>query len=139
MGFDDTPLHVEVVSADGLIWEGEAISVVARTMEGDIGVMANHEPFLGILVPCAAEVLSADGAREIVAVDGGFLAVSENRVSVLSSYARLAQEISLHDAEMELARAKRALEDGDVSTETMQHFHRASAQVRAAKRASGKH
>lgn len=139
MAFDSSPLRVEVVSADGLIWQGDAVSVVARTMEGDIGIMANHEPLLAILVPSAAEVLSVEGKREIVAVDGGFLSVSDNHVSVLSSYARLAHEISLPEAELELARAQKALENGDVSTETMQHYHRASAQVRAAKRASEKH
>lgn len=139
MAFDGSPLQVEVVCADGIIWQGEAVSVVARTMEGDIGIMANHEPLLAILVPSATEVLSLDGKREIVAVDGGFLSVSENRVSVLSSYARLAHEISLPEAERELARARTALESGDNSTEVMQHVHRASAQVDAAKRYAEKH
>ena len=51
MAFDSTPLRVEVVSAQGLIWEGDAVQVIARTTEGDIGILANHEPFMGILVP----------------------------------------------------------------------------------------
>ena len=139
MAFDSTPLRVEVVSAQGLIWEGDAVQVIARTTEGDIGIMANHEPLLAILVPSAAEVLSTEGTREVVAVDGGFLSVADNRVSLLSSYARLAHEISLPEAERELAAAQKALEGGDASTETMQHVHRASAQVRAAKRAAEKH
>lgn len=139
MAFDSTPLRVEVVSAEGLIWEGDAVSVIARTTEGDIGIMANHEPLIAILVPSATEVLSVDGKREIVAVDGGFLSVSDNRVSVLSSYARMAREIQLPEAERELASAQKKLDDGDVSTETMQHFHRASAQVRAATKAAGSH
>ena len=138
MAFDSSPLHVEVVSADGLIWQGDALSVIARTLEGDIGIMANHEPFMGILVPGAAEVFTTDGKREIVAVDGGFLSVSENRVSLLNGYARMAGEISLPAAESELAKAQLALEKGDVSTETMQHYHRASAQVRAAQKAAGR-
>lgn len=137
MAFDSSPLRVEVVSADGLIWEGDATQVIARTTEGDIGILANHEPFMGILVPGAAEVFVTDGTREIVAVDGGFLSVSENRVSLLNGYARMAREISLAEAESELAKAQLALEKGDVSTETMQHYHRASAQVRAAKKAAG--
>ena len=84
MAFDSSPLRVEVVSADGIIWQGEALSVVARTMEGDIGIMANHEPLLAILVPSAAEVLSADGKREIVAVDGGFLSVDHDTVTIVA-------------------------------------------------------
>ena len=138
MAFDSTPLRVEVVSAEGLIWEGDAVQVIARTTEGDIGIMANHEPFLGLLVPGAAEVFTTEGKREVVAVDGGFMSVSDNRVSLLNGYARMAREISLPEAESELAKAQLALEEGDVSTETMQHYHRASAQVRAAQKAAGR-
>lgn len=136
MAFDSTPLRVEVVSAEGLVWEGDATQVVARTTEGDIGILANHEPFLGILVPGAAEVFTTEGTREVVAVDGGFMSVANNRVSLLNGYARMAKEISLAEAESDLAHAQLALEKGDVSNETMQRYHRASAQVRAAQKAS---
>ncbi|MFV0452874.1 MAG: F0F1 ATP synthase subunit epsilon [Propioniciclava sp.] len=136
MALPETALRVEVVSADGVIWEGEALSVIARTTEGDIGVMANHEPLLAILEPCAAEVLSADGLRELVAVDGGFLSVSDNRVALLSSYAKMAEEITLADAERELAEATRRLEAGETDAETQQHHDRAQAQVRAARKAA---
>ncbi|PKQ24190.1 MAG: ATP synthase F1 subunit epsilon [Actinobacteria bacterium HGW-Actinobacteria-5] len=125
-------LLVEVVSADGIAWEGEALSVIARTVEGDVGVMPGHEPFLAILVPCAAEVLTADGHREVVAVDGGFISVADNRVSLLSQFAKIAKEIDLNAAEHELAAAERRLNAGDLDEETRQHFLRAQAQVRAA-------
>lgn len=125
-------LLVEVVSADGITWEGEALSVIARTVEGDVGVMPGHEPFLAILVPCAAEVLTADGHREVVAVDGGFISVADNRVSLLSQFAKIAKEIDLNAAEHELAAAERRLNAGDLDEETRQHFLRAQAQVRAA-------
>jgi len=128
----DDSLWVEVVSADGRVWEGEALSVVARTTEGDIGILPRHEPFLAVLVPCAAEILSAAEGREIVAVDGGFLSVSDNRVSILSQYARLAKTLSLHEAEKELASAAQALERGDIDEDTRRHFNRATAQVKAA-------
>ena len=138
MAFDSSPLRVEVVSADGLIWEGDATQVIARTTEGDLGILAHHEPFFGILVPSAVEVITADGNREIIAVDGGFISVADNRVSLLNAYARMAAEIDLSEAEHELNDAQLALEKGDVSTETMQTFHRASAQVRAAAKAAGR-
>lgn len=125
-------LRVEVVSADGIAWEGDALSVIARTVEGDIGVLPGHEPFLAVLVPCAAEVLTADGHREVVAVDGGFVSVADNRVSLLSQFAKIAREIDLDAAEHELAAAERRLNAGDLDEETRQHFLRAQAQVRAA-------
>ncbi|HEX5336728.1 MAG TPA: F0F1 ATP synthase subunit epsilon [Propionicimonas sp.] len=125
-------LRVEVVSAGGITWEGEALSVIARTTEGDLGVLPGHEPFLAALVPCAAEVLTADGNREVLALDGGFISVADNRVSVLSQFAKVAKEIDLSAAEHELAAAEKRLNAGELDDETRQHFLRAQAQVRAA-------
>jgi F-type H+-transporting ATPase subunit epsilon len=126
-------LRVEVVSANGITWEGEALSVIARTTEGDLGVLPNHEPFLAALVPCAAEVLTADGNREVLALDGGFISVADNRVSVLSQFAKVAKAIDLKAAEHELAAAEKRLNAGELDDETRQHFLRAQAQVRAAR------
>lgn len=125
-------LRVEVVSANGIAWEGEALSVIARTTEGDLGILPNHEPFLAALVPCAAEVLTADGNREVLALDGGFLSVADNRVSMLSQFAKVAREIDLSAAEHELAAAEKRLNAGDLDEETRQHYLRSQAQVRAA-------
>lgn len=130
-------LHVDVVAADRRVWEGSATSVIARTSEGDVGILVGHEPFLAVLVPCVVEILSTEGSREIIAVDGGFLSVAENRVAVLSQFGRLAKEISIADAERELAEAEKHLNAGDIDTETYQHYLRASAQLRAAQRAHG--
>lgn len=126
-------LRVEVVSATGIVWEGEALSVIARTTEGDLGILPNHEPFLASLVPCAAEVLTAGGNREVVAIDDGFISVSDNRVSLLSQFAKVAKEIDLNAAEHELAAAEKRLNAGELDEETRQHFLRAQAQVRAAR------
>lgn len=126
-------IQVEVVSATGIAWEGEALSVVARTTEGDIGILPDHEPFLAGLVPCAAEVLTTDGRREILAIDGGMISVADNRVSLLSQFARVAREIDLNAAEHELAAAEKRLNEGETDEETMQHFRRAQAQVKAAR------
>ncbi len=125
-------LRVEVVSADGITWEGEALSVIVRTTEGDLGVLPGHEPFLAALVPCAAEVLTAAGNREVLALDGGFISVADNRVSVLSQFAKVAKEIDLKAAEHELAAAEKRLNAGELDDETRQHHLRAQAQVRAA-------
>ncbi len=128
-------IRVEVVSASGIAWEGEALSVIARTTEGDIGILPHHEPFLAALVPCVAEVLTSDGLREVLAIDEGFISIADNRVSLLSQFARVAREIDLAAAERELADAEKRLNQGDTDLETMQHYRRAQAQVRAARRA----
>ena len=128
-------LFVDVVAADRRVWEGEAISVIARTTEGDIGILANHEPVLAVLEPCAVEVLTTDGKREIIAVDGGFISVSENRVALLSQYGRLAHEVLVEEAERERNTAWKKMNEGDNSEGTRQHFARARAQLAAAKKA----
>jgi F-type H+-transporting ATPase subunit epsilon len=125
-------LRVEVVAAGGIVWEGDALSVIVRSTEGDLGVLPGHEPFLAALVPCAAEVLTAEGNREVLALDGGFISVADNRVSVLSQFAKVAKEIDLNAAEHELAAAEKRLNAGELDDETRQHFLRAQAQVRAA-------
>lgn len=125
-------LRVEVVAARGITWEGDALSVIVRSTEGDLGVLPGHEPFLAALVPCAAEVLTADGNREVLALDGGFISVADNRVSVLSQFAKVAREIDLNAAEHELAAAEKRLNAGELDDETRQHYLRAQAQLRAA-------
>lgn len=130
------PLHVEVVSADRVVWSGEADQVIARTTDGDIGILPRHSPMLGLLVPSGVEIFSTTGPREVVAVDGGLLSVDHGRVSILSEYASVG-EISLDQAERELANAIAKLDEGDQSEQTRKHFLRASAQVKAARKLAG--
>jgi len=128
-------MQVEVVSADAVVWSGEATNIIAKTVDGDIGILANHSPVLAVLVPGGVEIVCPDGTREIVAVESGFMSVSRGRVSILSEYAKMAGEISLAQAEKDLAAANAAIDGGDDSEETHQRFLRATAQVRAAQKA----
>jgi F-type H+-transporting ATPase subunit epsilon len=128
------PMQVEVVSADEVVWSGEATNIIAKTVDGDIGILANHSPVLAVLVPGGVEIVCPDGTREIVAVEGGFMSVSRGRVSILSEYARMAREISLSEAERDLAAAEAAIDGGDDSEETHTRLLRATAQVRAAQK-----
>jgi len=125
---------VEVVAADRVVWEGDAVSLVARTTEGDIGILAHHEPLIAPLVPSAAEITTADGRREIIAVEGGFISMTLTRCAIIAPFAILAHEVTPAEAEAELRAAQNKLDDGDVSEETMRHFNRASAQIKALER-----
>ena len=129
------PMQVEVVSADRVVWSGESSNIIAKTVEGEIGILPDHEPVLGVLVPSAVVIFDEGGGREVVAVDGGFISVSQGRVSILSEYARMADEVTVAQAEKELAEAQRILDTGDGSDEDRKHFLRATAQLRAAQKA----
>jgi F-type H+-transporting ATPase subunit epsilon len=129
------PMQVEVVSADRVVWSGRSTNIIAKTVEGEIGILPGHSPLLAVLEPSAVVVFSDDGKREVVAVEGGFISVSQGRVSILSEYARLATEMSLREAERELDAAQQVLDSGDYSDEDRRRYDRASAQLRAAQKA----
>ncbi|WP_152362810.1 F0F1 ATP synthase subunit epsilon [Microlunatus speluncae] len=126
------PLQVEVVSADEVVWSGTSTLIIAKTVDGDMGILPGHAPVLAVLAPGGVEIVTEDASREVVAVDGGFLSVAQGRVSILSEYARMADEISIDQAERELADAQARLDAGEDTEEVRQHVMRASAQVRAA-------
>lgn len=128
------PMQVEVVSATRVVWSGKGTNIIAKTVDGDIGILPGHEPVLAILVPGAVQIYADDNTREIVAVDGGFISVAHGRVSILSEYASMAEEVTLRDAEKELATAQARLDAGEDDVDTRQHFARASAQVHAAEK-----
>jgi len=77
-------LKVELVSPTERVWSGEAVSVSARTVEGDIGVLTDHAPLFGVLVDGAVSIKGTDGSTTEFTVSGGFLSVSNNRVSILT-------------------------------------------------------
>lgn len=129
------PMQVEVVAADRVVWSGKSFNIIAKTVDGEIGILPGHEPVLGLLEPSAVVIFDEQNKREIIAVDGGFISVSQGRVSILSEYARMAGEIGIADAEKELAEAQKALDTGDGDDDDRKHFLRATAQLRAAQKA----
>jgi len=100
-------VHVELVSVERPLWSGEATIVLARTTEGELGIMAGHTPLLGELAPGALVRIREDGGEElIVAAHGGFLSVTDKGVSVLAELAEFAEDIDVPRAEAALERAR---------------------------------
>lgn len=111
---DEKVLNVAVVSAERALWSGQARSLVAKTPEGDIGILANHEPVLALLVDSSVlKVEQMDGSTLMVAVHGGFFSVSGNDVNVIAEVAELAADIDVERARAALARAQSAGSDED--------------------------
>jgi len=77
-------LNVELVSPTERVWSGQATSVSARTVEGDIGVLTDHAPLFGVLVDGEVSIKGVDGSTTAFNVSGGFLSVSNNHVSILT-------------------------------------------------------
>jgi F-type H+-transporting ATPase subunit epsilon len=114
------------------VWSGEANMVIARTTEGDIGVLPNHAPTLSLMVDGIVEVTTEDNEVWVAAVDAGFLSVADNRVSILSEHAEMSHEIDLEKARHDLERAQQAGEDDEEAQEAVR---RAQARIRAVERA----
>ena len=131
----DNVMQVELVAADRLVWSGEATAVLARTTEGDVGVLPNHAPMLSLMVDGIVDVTTADGETWIAAVDAGFLSVAGNRISILAEHAEMSHEIDLEKARAELERARSAGEY-DSEAEAEEAVRRAEARIRAAEKAS---
>ena len=88
-------LHVALVVPDRELWSGEATTVIAKTTEGDIGVLTGHAPVLDILAEGSVVRIRPDkGGEEIsAAVSSGFFSIADDRVSVLARQARLSSDI----------------------------------------------
>lgn len=80
----DKLLDVEVVSPEKRVWSGKARMISARTLEGDIGVLPDHTQLLGVLVDGTVVIKGEDGALNEFSVNGGFISVANNRVSLLA-------------------------------------------------------
>jgi len=106
-------LDVAVVSAERLLWRGQAKSVVAKTPEGEIGILPGHEPVLALLLESPLRIEEPDGAKMMVAVHGGFFSVDSNKVNVIAEVAELAEDIDLERAQAALSRAQAAGEENE--------------------------
>ena len=83
-----TPFHVDIVTPESVIWSGEATMLTARTTEGDLGILADHEPTMAALATGAVVVHHEDGVTS-AGLHGGFLQIFRNEVTLLTDWARL--------------------------------------------------
>ena len=106
------PFRLDVVSPERIVWSGEAEMVVTRTTEGEIGILADHEPTMAALATGSTVVQPVDGPPVTIALHGGFLQVFQNEVTLLTDRAeisegdsdearRLAEELAEAESEAE--------------------------------------
>ncbi len=95
-------MNVALVAADRELWSGEATVVNARTLAGEIGVMANHTPLLSVLEPGQIDVRTVDDGHWVAAIDGGFISVANNQVSILCDRAEMSHESDFDEAKRKL-------------------------------------
>jgi F-type H+-transporting ATPase subunit epsilon len=82
-------LTVSVVSADHEVWSGAAKQIIARTTEGEIGILPGHEPILAILGQGEVRVTLLDGTVITANAADGFLSVEHDTVTIVARKAEL--------------------------------------------------
>ena len=130
-------MHVELLTPDRSLWSGEAGLVIAKTLDGDIGVQSGHSPVFGIISPGSVvrirEVPGDENPGDAVrcAVRDGFLSVTADRVSILTSLGELSGEIDVTAAHADLDTATAAA-SGSAAVEESAEVRYARARLRAA-------
>ncbi|MEO5835042.1 MAG: F0F1 ATP synthase subunit epsilon [Nakamurella sp.] len=123
-------MNVELVAVERQVWSGTASSVIVRTVEGDVGILPGHAPLLAQLKEGFSARIIAPGGEEIaVALHGGFLSVTKDRVSILAEDAQLGDEVDVAAAQSAYDEAQRR-SNGEDTTDLL----RARAQLLAAGR-----
>jgi F-type H+-transporting ATPase subunit epsilon len=124
---------VGVVSPEREIWTGEADMVIAKTVDGEIGIMPNHAPVLGVLVEGGVLRVKRGNEGDLVAaVHGGFISVADNDVSILAEAAELGSEVDVARAKDALQRAQASIEADQEDADARLQAKRAAARLRAA-------
>ena len=125
-------MMVEVVSPELVLYSGDATMVITRTLGGgEIAFQPGHSAFLGALQECHTRVFQEDGSVEDIAVHGGFVEVSDNKVSILSDSAELGSAVDIERARRAKERAEAALR-GEHDAEAVSALGRAHARLNAA-------
>lgn len=110
-----TRLYLKVVTPDKLFFEGEIDMLVARTIEGDVGILLNHSPLVTIL-DIGRLVIKDGDERKVAACAGGYIDVRNNYITVVSDACEWEDEIDINRAERAKERASKKLEDKDTDT-----------------------
>ena len=122
-------LQVELVAVERKLWSGEATIVLARTTEGELGILPGHTPLLGQLAEGGVVTIRTESGEDVVvAAHGGFLSVTDRGVSILAEAAEISTEIDVERAREALRRAEDVLDDPDAQGAA----RRAQGRLRAA-------
>jgi F-type H+-transporting ATPase subunit epsilon len=131
-------LQVELAVPEGELWAGPAVRVIAKTLDGEIGVLTGHSPVLGILAEGSTVRIRTEGDGQaigdqvVAAVSGGFFSVADDRVSILARQAQLGGEVDTSAARAALDEALQKAEGAASGSEEPADVRYFRALLRAA-------
>jgi len=83
--------RLKISTPDGSVFDGEAVKLDVRGIEGELAVMAGHVPFMTAVKPGSCRLLLSDGSERIGELDGGLLSVGSSEVTLLAAKFRWAE------------------------------------------------
>jgi len=104
------PIHLEIVTPDGVRFDGAVARVVVPGSEGDFGVLPGHERFLSPVRIGELEIETPDQKRRFAAVSGGFVEVGDDKVVLMADSCEFGADIDTARAERARARAEREIQ-----------------------------
>ena len=110
-----TSFHLQIVTPDGLVFDGQAERVIVHGIDGAVGILARHIDFVTPLGMGEASILS-DGKERRAACIGGILSVSQGEVTLVPTTFEWAEDIDAKRADASLRRAQALLSKKDAST-----------------------
>jgi F-type H+-transporting ATPase subunit epsilon len=126
------PLHVELVSPEAVLYEGEADQVVCRPTDGEIAFLPGHQPFVGALVTYPVRILLPGSGEVVAAVHGGFVEVRDDHVTILSDVAELPEQIDVVRAQTAKEAAEQKLAANAEDEEAQAALARAELRLQVA-------
>lgn len=133
-------VKVDVVTAERIVYSGEADMIIAPGVEGQLGILPHHTPLMTTLEPGELRIKRA-GEEISLVITGGFLEVRPDKVVVLADAAERAEEIDIQRAEEAKRRAEQRLAQkripGFDETKAEAALHRALARLRVAEKIQG--
>jgi len=127
-------LHVEIVTPDGCVYDDDAVMVVVPGAEGELGILARHQPLVSLLRVGESRVQTVDGEWERFATGIGYAQVLLGRVLVVADHAERAGRIDVARAEAALKRAEERLASrGDPGAHAEVDFYKAEQSLKRAR------
>ena len=116
-------INIDIVTPDKKIFEGKIRGLIAPGIDGEFGVLPDHSPFATVLAPGVVEITTEDGKKELMAVSGGYVEVTREKVILLVETAERPEEVDIETLKRrkeEQEKMLKAKDKKDVDYDTIQ-------------------
>lgn len=109
-------MKVKIITHEKVVFDGEADEIIAKSTEGEFGILQNHVPCMKVLDICVAKIIK-DGNVQLFTVMGGVLQFKNNEALILTDIAECSDEIDCNRARLALSRAEERLADAKAESD----------------------